>query len=934
MLIFDDLLWVLTDSQLLSALHFADYLGNLIKKAPRSKKIDNNENNMKNKIINLNSNTNVKSANLTNSISLLFGQHDLFETSHHIIICRIEVHLMDDLGPFSQRSQCYELKDGGALQMSFYKLFIDLYPYHRIENGNDDRTRWFRYNDPSPQRNSFIMHKLNCFFKKQQAYLKNENSKFEMDSLKTHLISQVLIIRLKDYSIGCVSTNLNSRTRNDATAKLINFDNSSVLPENVYPIYIEMNNYFFSEPFDKLNFKMPEPNIFAAFAPMKIYFEPLTILWINSFFANLHNALIKLQEAFPMPNNRSPEKPNIRVEILMPTIVFQLNNDFNFKYESLEIKVSKIVLYNCDSFINKEYFKGLDNLMKLFSNNIDFFYEHSNYPWLSCDMKPISTEFIEKINRLFLTNSVSSPDINATNFDIDFFAIHIEPIWIEMKALDNPIYDTLLEPVNIKLWLDQSLNAKLNLNIFAQFLSPIKLQLNHDQFLFLITLLQMVGDFTSNLNYDTYMIHRSQYKKDLELNKGNSQEVPKYTLEIEENIIKKIFKNSAFVTNLPQVDIFVILKKEEFIVDQIEDDNCQTNLKVDAVSNDCKSINVIENQSGSESNFFKQNLDELEDCLNQPINGTETDKNSRDSGMTKSLSDMNGDMLKQPEKSLIYFKKNSFSSGNFDTSSSRIHYTADNDDALSISDFSADESDHQSMIALINGEPDLLDEILTDKVEVAIDIMSNLDEELENNKNGILNEFLMENNEKVPEITKSYNVDVLHVKVKNLDLIQQSSRGFLSQIFINGTLENLEELQKLSKDEFLEQTKSTINNNSDVKKEIEDNDYDNKSENRITLRIDSFSKGTLKDELISVFVSNLKKSLNKISIDMLVDFFNDDINERVAPMAILLQNVDFKIIDCSVRVPPMVFNVPKLGLTRNKENRWLVEMLPNNGIIK
>ena len=61
----------------------------------------------------------------------MFSQYDIHETSHHIIIRRIEVHLMDDLGPHSERSQCPELKDGGALQMSFHRLFIDLYPYHR-----------------------------------------------------------------------------------------------------------------------------------------------------------------------------------------------------------------------------------------------------------------------------------------------------------------------------------------------------------------------------------------------------------------------------------------------------------------------------------------------------------------------------------------------------------------------------------------------------------------------------------------------------------------------------------------------------------------------------------------------------------------------------------------------------------------------------------
>ena len=43
MVIFDDLLWVLTDSQLLSALHFADYLGGLIKRAPRTKTFDVND---------------------------------------------------------------------------------------------------------------------------------------------------------------------------------------------------------------------------------------------------------------------------------------------------------------------------------------------------------------------------------------------------------------------------------------------------------------------------------------------------------------------------------------------------------------------------------------------------------------------------------------------------------------------------------------------------------------------------------------------------------------------------------------------------------------------------------------------------------------------------------------------------------------------------
>ncbi|KAI7690458.1 hypothetical protein SSS_06334 [Sarcoptes scabiei] len=42
-------------------------------------------------------------------------------------------------------------------------------------------------------------------------------------------------------------------------------------------------------------------------------------------------------------------------------------------------------------------------------------------------------------------------------------------------------------------------------------------------------------------------------------------------------------------------------------------------------------------------------------------------------------------------------------------------------------------------------------------------------------------------------------------------------------------------------------------------------------------------------------------------------------------MAILMQNVQFKIIDHSVRVPPMLFNIPLLAMSRNKENKWIIE---------
>ncbi|KPM08664.1 UHRF1-binding protein 1-like protein [Sarcoptes scabiei] len=983
-LIFDDLLWVLTDSQLLSALHFADYLGELIKKAPRTKKFDDSSDLSKNNkvqnqnksmkakpspIANVSNNSNVKSANLfSNSISLLFNQHDVKETSHHIIIKRIEVHLMDDLGPHSERSQCPELKEGGALQMSFYKLLIDLYPYHRA---GDNRDHWFRYSDPSPHRNSFIMHKLNCFFRRKQNDLRREGSNFNIDSLKSHLISQVLIIRLNDYNIGCVSTNRNSRnaSKNSSdSSRLIYFDNSAALPGNVPPIYIEMINYFFHEPYDSLDLPMPEPT------PLKINFEPLTIIWINAFFANLRNALLKLQQAFPMSENHSQAEPNVRVEVFMPTVCCRLpnDNDFQFGYDCLELKISKIVLYNCDSYINRDYFRNLDNLIKQFSMNIDFFYEHSEYPWLDCDMRPISSKFIKKVNQLFLSDTnqqnsfVKKLSDHENDLEIDFFSLQIEPLWIEMKSSLNQKYTNVpfLEPINLTLWIDKADELQLepidqiDTNIFVRIADPIKIQLNHNQFMFLIRVIEMLGDFGSNLSYDFYMIQRfHQNKLDENLKSDENSEnylLPKNSFDFDQKMIRKIFKNLSVVTHLKEIDLFLILNEKEIENRHEIDSNVDKNSLQESQETDGSEFildhPLVGNRSSDEIvDLMVQNesIDVREEIvsstpqcesLDPALNFDRIDDDLVNNGMVllpKSSSDLNVQSLKHHHHNRLERQLDKIvMHTSFETSSVRMHChknseSYENEEECStLSDFSAEDSDQHSMIALINGEC-VLDDILADDepIEEAVDITENLDM-INNLDNDSVNIKNLDVQEPIPPTSSSpiniCSLDVLKVKLVDIGLIHQSSKGFLSQMFINGSLRNLNEYKQMSRREFNEMIKNIKpiqhQNGGD-----DDEDSQNFDDNRLILRIDSFNKGTLKEELISIFVKNINEQLDKKTIDSLIEFLQDNITEKTSPMAILMQNVQFKIIDHSVRVPPMLFNIPLLAMSRNKENKWIIE---------
>src|SRR5690606_38222290 len=113
-------------------------------------------------------------------------------------------------------------------------------------------------------------------------------------------------------------------------------------------------------------------------------------------------------------------------------------------------------------------------------------------------------------------------------------------------------------------------------------------------------------------------------------------------------------------------------------------------------------------------------------------------------------------------------------------------------------------------------------------------------------------------------------VDVLHVQLKNLDLLHQSTRGFLAKIFVDLQLARLTEHRKLAETEYRTEIYTKKAN------ETESAEEDAHDRNRVTVRIDSFNKGTaIHDELVSVRVRGLSQQLAKETLDLLVEFVTD-----------------------------------------------------------
>ncbi|KAL7740313.1 hypothetical protein ACLKA6_018758 [Drosophila palustris] len=161
-LILDDLLWVLTDSQLKAALHFVDSLSGLIKAATHATQ----KTKAARKLQTLpeyqaqvaQQQNRLSETVATSTAQRMFNAFDVRETSYHFFSQRIDLHLCDDEG--DGRSSYPELDKGGALQVSVTAFQVDYYPYHLAKS---DRSHWAKYKEASVAPALWLKESLNAF---------------------------------------------------------------------------------------------------------------------------------------------------------------------------------------------------------------------------------------------------------------------------------------------------------------------------------------------------------------------------------------------------------------------------------------------------------------------------------------------------------------------------------------------------------------------------------------------------------------------------------------------------------------------------------------------------------------------------------------------------------------------------------------------------
>ncbi|XP_026823557.1 UHRF1-binding protein 1 isoform X6 [Ooceraea biroi] len=491
-IILDDLLWVLTDSQLKAALHFLDSLGGLIEKATvleRKTKAARKLEVLPEYQAQISQQSRTKSQ-VNTAISKIFTRYDVVETSYHFLSQRIDLHLCDDAG--GGRSLHPELKDGGALQISLVKFQIDYYPYHLAMA---DRKHWAKYKENATPHSQWLQQSLSTFrsqfmdlidsgrtqqhspLTRSQGTVTGSGTKGSRENLeksnqsqnpnvtpseqkksqhpsgnpvKNYVLEQLaklmttcIIIRIDDFTLYKVTTT----SRNPLPKEFITAQTRKKhmpgdrdrfsLPEDVTILHAEFTYYYY--PGD-ITFPLPPPKFYVQLNPIQLNFDVCSCLWFNSFALNLYHSLIGKNKQL---SSSRLMYFDVKIEAILPRIVFESQQDYpnqKDRPKSLHLQTSRASITNVRS-MERSSRADLAQCLNAFQMGQMFF--GAEFPSKSGDFHVVTDKFlahcggtdnIRQIPSNFSSNSVNEL-LKQLNRELlwteakDVWCCNLEPVW-------------------------------------------------------------------------------------------------------------------------------------------------------------------------------------------------------------------------------------------------------------------------------------------------------------------------------------------------------------------------------------------------------------------------------------------------------------------------------------------------------------------------
>ncbi|KAM9335091.1 bridge-like lipid transfer protein family member 3B isoform 2-T2 [Symphorus nematophorus] len=463
-LILDDLLWVLTDSQLKAMVQYAKSLSEAMEKSAQQRKSMATEDQVSSappSAQQVRTQQASTAADQSATMAKLFSAYDVCETSHHLQITHLDLHICDDI--HAKDKVINKRITGGAMQLSFSSITLDYYPFHRA---GDSCAHWMHYSEATKTREGWARNLLDEF-KSNVEMLKSavrdqqgpapvhsspQHSKINTSSSssfspppthspKTQLMSSSVVLRMADFSIYQVST---ADQRRSSPKTMISCNKKSLyLPPEMPAIHVEFTEYYFP---DGKDYPIPCPNLYVQLNALQLVLDPRSLVWINLFALDLRQSLEQFMEIYKLSDSQKPdEHVDIKVDGLMLKLVIPTNRDASCPADlprSISVQTSEMVATNTRHPANCTR-SHLEALLQAFEEEPFFSPTFSAFPRSSSSLPLLHPVFQRhaheqdtKLHDIYRGLVVPTMGTDALKMPAatDFWAMHFAQFWVDYEG--------------------------------------------------------------------------------------------------------------------------------------------------------------------------------------------------------------------------------------------------------------------------------------------------------------------------------------------------------------------------------------------------------------------------------------------------------------------------------------------------------------------
>ncbi|CAL9682892.1 unnamed protein product [Knipowitschia caucasica] len=464
-LILDDLLWVLTDSQLKAMVQYAKSLSEAMEKSNQQRKSMATEDQVSSSTPpstqQVRTQQTSAAADQSANMAKLFSDFDVCETSHHLQIKHLDLHICDDI--HTKDKAINKRVAGGAMQLSFSSITLDYYPFHKA---GGSCLHWMHYGEATKARESWARSLLEEFRsnvemlksavkdKKSSAHSSPLQGKINTSSSfsppphqapKTQLMSSSIVLRMADFSIYQVST---ADQRRSSPKAMISCNKKSLyLPTEMPAIHVEFTEYYFP---DGKDYPIPCANLFAQLNALQLVLDPRSLVWLNFFALDLRQSLEQFMEIYKLNDSQKPdEHVDIKVDGLMLKLVIPTEKDPSCPADlphSISVQTSEMVATNTRQPTNCSR-SCLEALLHAFQEQDFFSPSILSFPRSPSSLPLLHPVFYrhahEQDTRLHdIHKGLVVPTIATDSLKMaaasDFWALHFAQFWVDYEGKGRP----------------------------------------------------------------------------------------------------------------------------------------------------------------------------------------------------------------------------------------------------------------------------------------------------------------------------------------------------------------------------------------------------------------------------------------------------------------------------------------------------------------